>query len=252
MGTGASDGPAWLGIGAQRSGTTWFTDLLLQHPQVGLGRPQRKELHHLTPSLVVGSRADLEEAYLDCFRGLPGKPGEFTPAYLRCLWLPPIVRRLCRPDVVLLALLRDPIERFVSAMRHYRRLPSYPGKDPAALREWARMVGAEVQWGGMYATQLGAWAEVFPRSCIIVEQYEQVVVDPQSTVARVWAALGLDTGVALQDVDRPSSTSSGSGRTWSWDLLPGFRGALHEAYQPEVARLETEWGIDRGLWPNFD
>ena len=30
----AMSAPAWLGIGAQRSGTTWFTDLLTQHPQV--------------------------------------------------------------------------------------------------------------------------------------------------------------------------------------------------------------------------
>jgi hypothetical protein len=40
-------GPAWLGIGAQRSGTTWFTDLLLQHPHVSLSTAGRKELHAL-------------------------------------------------------------------------------------------------------------------------------------------------------------------------------------------------------------
>ena len=39
--------PAWLGIGAQRSGTTWFTDLLTQHPQVGLGTNGKKEQHLL-------------------------------------------------------------------------------------------------------------------------------------------------------------------------------------------------------------
>ena len=39
--------PAWLGIGAQRSGTTWFTDLLTQHPQVGLGVNGKKEQHLL-------------------------------------------------------------------------------------------------------------------------------------------------------------------------------------------------------------
>ena len=36
-------GPSWLGIGAQRSGTTWLTDLLVQHPQVGLGTNGKKE-----------------------------------------------------------------------------------------------------------------------------------------------------------------------------------------------------------------
>ncbi len=31
------------GIGAQRSGTTWFTDLLVQHPSAGLGTNGKKE-----------------------------------------------------------------------------------------------------------------------------------------------------------------------------------------------------------------
>ena len=39
--------PAWLGIGAQRAGTTWFTDLLTQHPDFGLGTNGKKEQHLL-------------------------------------------------------------------------------------------------------------------------------------------------------------------------------------------------------------
>ena len=37
----------WLGIGAQRAGTTWFTSLLTQHPRVGLAVADQKELHRL-------------------------------------------------------------------------------------------------------------------------------------------------------------------------------------------------------------
>ena len=43
----STSGPSWLGIGAQRSGTTWFTDLLTQHPEVGLGTNGKKEQHLL-------------------------------------------------------------------------------------------------------------------------------------------------------------------------------------------------------------
>ena len=46
-GSAFTGGPSWLGIGAQRSGTTWFTDLLTQHPQVGLGTNGKKEQHLL-------------------------------------------------------------------------------------------------------------------------------------------------------------------------------------------------------------
>lgn len=37
--------PDFLGIGAQKSGTTWLHDKLWLHPQVWL--PPIKELHHL-------------------------------------------------------------------------------------------------------------------------------------------------------------------------------------------------------------
>ncbi len=37
--------PDFLGIGAQKSGTTWLHDKLWRHPQVWL--PPIKELHHL-------------------------------------------------------------------------------------------------------------------------------------------------------------------------------------------------------------
>ena len=56
--------PAWLGIGAQRAGTTWFTDLLTQHPDVGLGTNGKKEQHLLHK---VGDDVEPASVYLDLF-----------------------------------------------------------------------------------------------------------------------------------------------------------------------------------------
>ena len=56
--------PAWLGIGAQRSGTTWLTDLLTQHPQVALGTNDKKE-QQLLHKIADGRLEDAE--YLDLF-----------------------------------------------------------------------------------------------------------------------------------------------------------------------------------------
>ena len=85
--------PAWLGIGAQRSGTTWLTDLLTQHPGVGLGNNGKKE-QHLLHKLGDGR---IEEAeYLDLFPADGVRRGDWTPQYLRhastpaaaALWAP--------------------------------------------------------------------------------------------------------------------------------------------------------------------
>ena len=250
MPSGNPDGPVWLTIGAQRAGTTWFTGLLTQHPDVSLigsgeGFPR------ITPSLVVGAGDGFDKTYLDHFRGVPGKPGECAAAYLRCGWVPPIVRRLCSPDAVLVVLLRDPVERFASAMRLKLSRAELPRDDgPAELHRWSRLHGPDAQWGGMYATQLAAWRASFDRRHLLVWQYEWAVAHPVEVVGRVWSDLGVDP-VDLDGIDEPSATSTHAGDTWSWDLLPGFRDTLTELYAPEVDRLEDDWGIDRELWPNY-
>jgi hypothetical protein len=39
----ASTGPTFLGIGAQKAGTTWLHRMLSLHPDIGM--PEQKELH---------------------------------------------------------------------------------------------------------------------------------------------------------------------------------------------------------------
>src|SRR5436309_2271360 len=114
-------GPRWVGIGVQRGGTTWFTDLLLQHPEVSLSRTERKELHFFERFLIDPfTEADREE-YRAQFEGPCA--GEFTPGYMRWHWTAPMLREACGPEVLLLVLLRDPVERFASSMRWFLQAP---------------------------------------------------------------------------------------------------------------------------------
>ena len=108
-----SGGPSWLGIGAQRSGTTWFTDLLTQHPQVGLGTNGKKE-QHLLHKVADGVLPAAD--YLSLFPADGVRRGEWTPQYLRHASVPAAAARHV-PDAPVLVLLRDPVERFRSAMR---------------------------------------------------------------------------------------------------------------------------------------
>jgi hypothetical protein len=249
-GSGASGGPTWVGIGAQRSGTTWFTDLLIRHPEVSLGRDGRKELHFFNRFLIRPWSEDEARAYRGLFEGAEGRlPGEFTPFYLRGLWIPSLARQACGAEVVLVVLLRDPVERFVSAISWYTREVEPPA-EPGELARWAREKGADALWAGMYATQLAAWASHFARDRLIVQQYEAAARDPAAAAGRVWSALGVQP-VDLGEVSTPSATATPPDERWSDERLPGLRDLLRGVYEPEVARLEREWDLDRSLWPNF-
>ena len=225
--------PAWLGIGAQRSGTTWLTDLLCQHPGVGLGSNGRKEQHLLHK---VGDGVEPAAAYLDLFPDDGVRRGEWTPQYLRHSSAPFTAARLLASDAPVLVVLRDPVERFLSAMRLAATRATSP---------WPYPVPITVQtFSGFYADQLAMWAHAVGRERMVVMVYEEVRRAPQSAVAAVWARLGLDP-VALTDVDRPSRSSSSA----TWSPPDGLVESLGVLYRPQVERLQGEWGLDLRAWP---
>lgn len=222
--------PAWLGIGAQRSGTTWLTDLLTQHPDCGLGLNDKKEQHLLHK---VGDGVQPESTYLDLFPDDGVRRGEWTPQYFRHASAPATAARLV-PDAPILVVLRDPVERFRSAMRlAATRQKSWPYPVPITVQTWT----------GCYADQLAMWAAAVGRERMRVLVYEQVREAPQQTVDLLWRDLGLDP-VPLQDVQRESASSSRAG--WEWP--PGLKESLQVLYRPQAERLSGDWGLDVSSW----
>lgn len=226
--------PAWLGIGAQRSGTTWFTDLLTQHPAVGLGTNGKKEQQLLHK--VADGRVE-ESEYLSLFPADGVHRGDWTPQYLRHASAPAAAARLV-PTAPVIVLLRDPVERFRSAMR----LAATRGKS------WPYPVPITIQtWSGFYADQLDAWAAAVGRSRMHVMVYETVRQDPQAAVDEVWRLIGVHP-VPLQEVARASGSSSQA----EWDWTPGLRESLQVMYRPQAARLASDWGLDVSAWRGLD
>ena len=225
--------PAWLGIGAQRSGTTWFTDLLTQHPQVGLGTNGKKEQHLLHK---VADGREPPAAYLDLFPDDDGvRRGEWTPQSLRHASAPAAAAparpgragagapaRPGRAVPVRDAAARDP------AGRDREVVVALPGADHGAdvhrlLRRPARGVGAPRRPGPDARDGLRGRPGATPRPL----------------VDAVWRLLGLEP-VVLRDVESASGSSSQA----DWDWPEGLKESLEVLYAPQVARLADEWGLD--------
>ncbi|WP_460835736.1 sulfotransferase family protein [Nocardioides hungaricus] len=227
---------AWLGIGAQRSGTAWFTGLLTQHPEVGLGTNGKKEqqlLHRVADGAVPA------EEYLALFPDDGVRRGEFSPSYLRHPSVGVAVPRLV-PDAPIVVLLRDPIDRYRSAMRlAVTRGKAELSGTPTSLQTWA----------GYYADQLDLWASQVGRERLVVQVYERAVQDPQAAVEAVWSRLGL-APVPVTAVDERSRSSSAPDADWSWP--EGMREALRALYRPQARRLADGWGLDVTGWRSLN
>lgn len=226
-------GPAWLGIGAQRCGTTWLTRLLIQHPQMGFGTNRRKE-QQLLPQVADGTVR--EGRYLRLFPDDEVVRGEWSPRYLHVMSAPAAAARLVRPDAPVLVMLRDPVERFASGMRLAAR------RGGGQSRLWQ----AYAHLSGMYLDNLNVWAQVLRPERFLVLTYEAAVETPAATCAAVWRRLGLEP-VGLTDEDQPkNATEEGE---WQWPA--GMREGLTMLYRPQLERLRDDWGVEVERWASF-
>ena len=114
--------PDFLLLGAQKAGSTSLYVHLMQHPQIiGVAR---KELHFFDYKSALGSwwyrtnfPTKAEMAQRSAALGKPVLTGEASPYYL---FHPHAARRIARllPDVKLIALLRNPVDRAFSHYHH--------------------------------------------------------------------------------------------------------------------------------------
>lgn len=183
-------GPTFLGIGAQKAGTTWLHAMLALHPDVGM--PQQKELHFWdreTPD------ADSIGRYLDRFTTLRGTAhGEITPSYAI---LPPeriaLIRRHL-PDLALLYVLRDPVERAWSHARmdlgRYLREHHQPPRELDAWLDSHFRSDASLARGD-YAACLANWREHYDHGQPRIFIYEEAFAAPREFLKHCAAAIGV-------------------------------------------------------------
>jgi len=195
--------PCFLGLGTQKGGTTTLQALLQNHPQVFL--PAGKELHYFT--LCYGRGEGWYRDQFQCAR-LEQRCGEITPYYLFHPLAPERIKALL-PEVKLLVLLRDPVERALSGYFHSVRL----GLESLALEqalaaEPLRLAEAERQLQSpdgchhshqvhsylsrsRYEQQLARYEHCFGAHQLLVLRSEDLFEQPEQVWGRVLQFLDL-------------------------------------------------------------
>ena len=206
--------PDFLLIGAPKAGTTALHAALAQHPEVFVSDPKEPKFwlcdaapppHWCGP----GDKHSQQEwiwrpdEYADLFRAaLPEQVrGESTPFYL---WSRGAHRRIAEalPDVRLVAVVRDPIDRAYSNWMHLWSdgLEREPDFEQALSREAERVsAGWAPFWRyrelGMYGEQLAHLFTYVDPQRVLVLRYREVVDEPAATFDRVCSFLGITEGI---------------------------------------------------------
>ncbi|MEA2348788.1 MAG: hypothetical protein QOG62_2575 [Thermoleophilaceae bacterium] len=233
--------PDFVGVGAQRAGTKWWYELVVDHPRIERVATTKKELHYFDRFW----RDEFTPADVDRYHGFFPRPagsisGEWTPRYMHDPWIPRLLHRAA-PEAKLLVMLRDPVERYQSGIAREQRLAEKRGQ-PVDASVWS-----DAYLRGLYSIQIERLIEHFPEECLLVLQYEACAEDPLPELRRTYDFLGVEPD------HEPPSLRDWVGRVNTKDDLPAHvRTGLIDAYQEDVNELVGLCPeLDLLLWPNF-
>jgi hypothetical protein len=250
-------GPDFLGVGVQRAGSTWVTNVLRQHPQVWM---RRKEISFFTRHYHRGWGW-----YEKHFAGRDDRTaGEFSVNYFYAprpdsthrefyprwnprrkvqFWreLPSPRHALARryPDLRVFVVLRNPVDR---AWSHYWYWRSRRAHSRKRVVPFERMFADDGRWidtQGRYADHLAHWQQVFPRMGVFF--FDDLRERPAEFACELYRFVGVDPHFA------PKTSERINARPYE-PMPPELRRALVAHYGDQVERLQEMVGRDLSGW----
>jgi hypothetical protein len=212
--------PDFIVIGAQKSGTSSMFAYLRQHPQVV--RPLYKEPYffdrHYQRGLAWYGRNFPSRNTIRRLNDRSGRPHLTFEATATYVFDPDVPARIARDISTrkFIVLLRNPVERAISAYWHARRM----GKESRSLgqalevdlRRYEKEKAFEDGAGprpdaepphptylrrGIYAESISRWQSVFSPADLLVLQSETMFANPRTIMNQVFAFLGLPKEEAI-------------------------------------------------------
>ena len=212
-----------IGIGAQKCASSWIHSIAGSHPEIRIGTP--KELDFFSYYFDRGYRwyeSHFNQETAGALRF------ENSPSYFHDPRAPGRARAY-NPDLKVVLLLRDPVQRAFSNHLH-EIVKGHVG--PVTFEEGLANNPAYVEQG-LYATHLSRWREAFGPDRILVLFAEEIAADPATAAHALFGFLGVDDGFDSAILHERRNESDRA-------RLPALRGGL---------RAGGDWMRRRGLEP---
>jgi hypothetical protein len=223
--------PNLIVIGATSAGTTALYHYLGEHPEISMSR--EKELRFFLEEINWGNGREWYESQFT--NGSAQVCGEASPQYTRFpdyLGVPERMYSLV-PGAKLIYLVRDPIERIVSAYVDNRST----GQEDRSLAEAVTEPAGNLYVSeSSYYMQLERYLERFPGEQILVVKQEDLLRQRRPTLRNVFRFLGVDESFDSPRFDKIRNSSRGKRRV---ENQP--RWLSKNPYPRAVGWLPWEW-----------
>ena len=235
--------PDFLIIGAQKGGTSSLFYYLKFHPEIK--RPIKKELNYF--NIFYNKGVKWYKAHFP-FKSENHITGEASPEYLFYPLAAERIKKL-EPNIKLIVLLRNPIERAYSAYQMNRR----KGIDPRETfeeavqyelnhqKEFGNVYNAErynyfYLERGKYAAQLSKWLVHFDKKQFLVIESESFFNNTESELKRIYQFL--EIAEVLPNSLNPMNV--GKYPPLSKEMYKSFK----EYYKNDISLLKEKWNIE--------
>ncbi|MBK8163344.1 MAG: sulfotransferase domain-containing protein [Gammaproteobacteria bacterium] len=176
--------PDFIGIGAQKSGTSWIYACLHVHPQVCI---PRKEIHFFSRERNWSKGYDWYAGNFDgCHAGQV--IGEFSTSYLADEYTPARIHNKF-PDVKLVVSLRNPIDR---AYSNY--INDIKTGIVSSSTDFLDALDSHPEYmnQGQYARQVNRYLDYFKPAQLLILIYEDSLIDPGDYIKKIYRFLNID------------------------------------------------------------
>lgn len=234
-------------VGVQKGGTTALFDHLSDDPALSLSKV--KEVHFFDDETRDWGAPDYGAYHQYFVPTAAGLRGEATPIY--CYWRNSLERIAAyNPDVRLILVLRDPVERAWShwRMEFARGVETHPFG--WCIRQGRRRLFDASPWGwhrefsyverGFYGEQVERLLRLFPGDQVLILKSEDLRRDPNLTLQRV----NLFLGAPPPPPTAPRTVHAGTDMDYGGDLSADDVAFLRETYAADMVRLLRLTGVD--------
>lgn len=245
--------PTFLGIGAQRAGTTYLHTLLSLHPELVLPNegtdPWNKEQHFFSRRILKETVADYEARFRRAAKPGGHLYGEITPAYSTLPYsLVVALSRYLTPDSTrIVFVVRDPLQRTFSALKMYRR--KRDTETPIEEDGLFTLIRAAERPGCVartdYTRALANWSSVYGDQNIKILEFGALTDEPARVLRELVDFLGAGDSAWFDQDNISTAKVHASGAA---TIPPRLRRYLVWRWYPMVRMLEQRLGSAAVPW----
>jgi hypothetical protein len=243
--------PTFIIIGAQKSATRWLRTNMGEHPDIFTAG---SELHFWNNGHRVRKLGTAH--YAEQFAGWKGERilGEATPGYMIWKHHPALVSQRMDehlPDLRLIAILRNPVDRAQSAMLHHIRRDRLPNGSRLVdvvrdrrppQTDWFCLVS-----GGWYAASLEPFLDRFGDRLLVLF-HDDIGREPARPYRQALAHVGADADFVPSSLSRVVFSNRRTRSARNSPLTAEDRIEMWEYFHDDVAKLERMLGVDLSRW----